>query len=234
MNKQNSFKWKHYQPDIILLTVRWYLRYNLSFRDLVEMMEERGLSIAHTTIMRWVHQYSPELDKRVRRYLKKTNDSWRVDETYVKVKGKWMYLYRAVDSEGNTIDFYLSKNRNAKSAKRFLKKALASCHSVTPRVITVDKNPAYPVAIKALHEEKSMPIGVKVRQIRYLNNIVEQDHRFIKKRIRTMLSLKSFRTAKWILAGIEAMHMMKKGQTSQENSVQNQVNLIHQIFGIPA
>ncbi|MED1287823.1 IS6 family transposase, partial [Bacillus mycoides] len=98
MNKQNSFKWKHYQPDIILLTVRWYLRYNLSFRDLVEMMEERGLSIAHTTIMRWVHQYSPELDKRVRRYLKKTNDSWRVDETYVKVKGKWTYLYRAVDS----------------------------------------------------------------------------------------------------------------------------------------
>ncbi|MED1287831.1 IS6 family transposase, partial [Bacillus mycoides] len=98
MNRQNSFKWKHYQPDIILLTVRWYLRYNLSFRDLVEMMEERGLSIAHTTIMRWVHQYSPELDKRVRRYLKKTKDSWRGDETYVKVKGKWMYLYRAVDS----------------------------------------------------------------------------------------------------------------------------------------
>lgn len=114
-------------------------------------MEERGLSIAHTTIMRWVHQYSPELDKRVRRYLKKTNDSWRVDETYVKVKGKWMYLYRAVDSEGNTIDFYLSKHRNAKSAKRFLKKALAFCHSVTPRVITVDKNSAYPVAMKALH-----------------------------------------------------------------------------------
>ncbi|MED1042825.1 IS6 family transposase, partial [Bacillus mycoides] len=104
MEKENLFKWKHYQPDIILLTVRWYLRYNLSFRDLVEMMEERGLSISHTTIMRWVHQYGPELDKRIRRYLKQINGSWRVDETYIKVKGQWMYLYRAVDSNGNTID----------------------------------------------------------------------------------------------------------------------------------
>jgi transposase, IS6 family len=136
MEKKNLFKWKHYQPDLILLTVRWYLRYNPSFRDLVEIMEERGLSIAHTTIMRWVHQYGPELDKRVRRYLKTTNDSWRVDETYVKVKGQWMYLYRAVDSEGNTIDFYLSKTRNKQAAKRFLKKALAFSHVSKPRVIT--------------------------------------------------------------------------------------------------
>jgi IS6 family transposase len=124
MEKQNLFKWKHYQPDLILLTVRWYLWYNLSFRDLVEMMEERGLSIAHTIIMRWVHQYGPELDERVRRYLKITNDSWRVDETYVKVKGQWMYLYRAVDSEGNTIDFYLSKARNKQAAKRFFLESL--------------------------------------------------------------------------------------------------------------
>ena len=120
MEKQNLFKWKHYQPDIILLTVRWYLRYNLSFRDLVEMMEERGLSMAHTTIMRWVHQYGPELDERVRRHLKPTNDSWRVDETYIKVKGQWMYLYRAVDSEGNTIDFYLSKTRDKQGCKVLL------------------------------------------------------------------------------------------------------------------
>ncbi|HEK9104362.1 TPA: IS6 family transposase, partial [Bacillus pseudomycoides] len=104
MKNQNLFKWKHYQPDIILLTVRWYLRYNLSFHDLVEMMEERGLSIFHTIIIRWVHQYGPELDKRIRRYLKQTNDSWKVNETSIKVKGQWMYLYRAVDSKGNTID----------------------------------------------------------------------------------------------------------------------------------
>ena len=120
MAKEHVFKWKHYQPDVILLTVRWYLRYNLSFRDLVEMMEERGLSISHTTIMRWVHQYGPELDKRVRRHLKPINDSWRVEETYVKVKGQWMYLYRAVDSEGNTIDFYLSKSRDKRTSSQAL------------------------------------------------------------------------------------------------------------------
>jgi transposase, IS6 family len=235
MKKPVEFKWKHYQPDIILLTVRWYLRYSLSFRDLVEMMEERGLSMAHTTIMRWVHQYGPELDERVRRHLKSTNDSWRVDETYVKVKGQWMYLYRAVDSEGNTIDFYLSKARNKQAAKRFFKKALAFSHVSKPRVITVDKNPAYPIAIQELKEEKQMPEGIQLRQVKYLNNIVEQDHRFIKKRIRPMLGLKSLRTAKRIIAGIEAMHMIKKGQTLQrEKSVQNQKEFIHQLFGLVA
>ena len=235
MKKPAEFKWKHYEPEMILLTVRWYLRYNLSFRDLVEIMEERGLSIAHTTIMRWVHQYGPELDKRVRCHLKQTNDSWRVDETYIKVKGQWMYLYRAVDSDGNTIDFFLSKTRDSKSAKRFLKKALAFSHVSTLRVITVDKNPAYPVATEELKEKKKMPEGIQIRQVKYLNNIVEQDHRFIKKRIRTMLGFNSFRTAKQIIAGIEAMHMIKKGQTLQgKKSVQNQVNFIHELFRLTA
>ncbi|RFT66288.1 IS6 family transposase [Bacillus clarus] len=233
MRKENLFKWKHYQPDIILLTVRWYLRYNLSFRDLVEMMEERGLSIAHTTIMRWVHQYGPELDERVRRHLKTTNDSWRVDETYVKVKGQWMYLYRAVDSEGNTIDFYLSESRDKQAAKRFFKKALAASHICKPRVITVDKNPAYPVAIQELKEEKRMPEGIQLRQVKYLNIIVEQDHRFIKKRVRSMLGFKSYETATSILSGVETMHMMKKGELHlQVKSAQNEVRFIHKLFGI--
>ncbi|WP_231373273.1 IS6 family transposase [Bacillus sp. 37MA] len=218
---------------MILLTVRWYLRYNLSFGNMVEMMEERGLSMAHTTIMRWVHQYGPELDERVRRHLKQTNDSWRVDETYVKVKGQWMYLYRAADSKGNTIDFHLSKTRDYKAAKRFFKKALRSFHVSKPRVITVDKNPAYPLAIKALQETKSMPSGMQLRQKKYLNNIVEQDHRFIKKRVRSMLGLKSFRTAKRIIYGVEAMHMLKKKQLLlRDNSVQNQITFIHQLFGL--
>ncbi|MBE7105756.1 IS6 family transposase [Bacillus cereus] len=235
MEKQNLFKWKHYQPDIILLTVRWYLRYNLSFRDLVEMMEERGLSLAHTTIMRWVHQYGPELDKRVRRHLKSTNDSWRVDETYVKVKGQWMYLYRAVDSKGNTIDFHLSKTRDHRAAKLFFKKALQSFRVSKPRVITVDKNPAYPIAIEELKKEKKMPVGIQIRQVKYFNNIVEQDHRFIKKRVRSMLGLKSFRTAKSILSGIEAMHIIKKGQLIlRDKSVQNEMKFIHQLFGMAA
>ena len=231
MKKQNLFKCKHYQPDVILLTVRWYLRYNLSFRDLVEMLEERGLSIAHTTIMRWVHQYGPQLEERVRHHLKSTNDSWRVDETYIKVKGQWMYLYRAVDSEGYTIDFYLSKSRDKQAAKRFFKKALAASHICKPR--TVDKNPAYPVAIQELKKEKHMPQGIQIRQVRYLNNIVEQDHRFIKKRVRSMLGFKSYKTATSILSGVEAMHMIKKKQTHQRmTSAQNQKEFIHRLFGL--
>ncbi len=207
----------------------------MSFRNVVEMTEERGLSMAHITIMRWVHQYGTELDERVRRHLKQTNDSWRVDETYVKVKGQWMYLYRAVDSKGNTIDFHLSKTRDYKAAKRFFKKALRSFHVSKPRVITVDKNPAYPLAIKALKETKSMPTGMQLRQKKYLNNIVEQDHRFIKKRVHSMLGLKSFRTAKQIIYGVEAMHMLKKKQLLlKDNSVQNQITFIHQLFGLSA
>ncbi|HDT6579646.1 TPA: IS6 family transposase [Bacillus cereus] len=235
MEKENVFKWKHYQPDIILLTVRWYLRYNLSFRDLVEMLEERGLSVSHITIMRWVHQYGPELDKRIRRHLKQTNDSWRVYETYIKVKGEWMYLYRAVDSKGNTIDFSLNKTRGQKAAKRFFKKALRSFHVSKPRVITVDKSPAYPIAIEQLKKEKSIPDGMQLRQQKYLNNIVEQDHRFIKKRIRSMLGFKCFDTATSILSGVEAMHMIKKEQLDlRDQSVQNQKEFIHQLFGFAA
>ncbi|PGA66072.1 IS6 family transposase, partial [Bacillus toyonensis] len=153
-------------------------------------------------------------------------------ETYIKVHGKWMYLYRAVDSEGNTVDFYLSKNRKAQSAKRFFKKSLASCHVSKPRVLTVDKNPAYPQAVKQSKKEKCLPLDVELRQKKYLNNMVEQDHRFIKKRVRLMLGFQSFQTATKTLAGIEAMHIIKKGQTLQgEKSVQNQIQLIHNLFG---
>ncbi len=116
---RNYFKWKHFEPEIILLCVRWYLKYGLSYRNLVEMMSERGMSVAHTSIMRWVHQYAPQIDKKVRKYLKPTNDSWRVDETYIKVKGQWKYLYRAVDSNGSTLDFMFSAKRDTKAAKRF-------------------------------------------------------------------------------------------------------------------
>ncbi|WP_391204434.1 IS6 family transposase [Psychrobacillus sp. L4] len=233
MEKEQLFKWKHFQPEIILLTVRWYLRYNLSFRNLVEMMEERGLSMAHTTIMRWVHQYGPELDVRIRPHLKRINDSWRVDETYIKVKGQWMYLYRAVDSEGTTIEFHLSKTRDKQAAKDFFKKALKSNHMSKPRVITVDKNPAYPIAIKQLKKEKSIPDDMQIRQQKYLNNIVEQDHRFIKKRVRSMLGLKTFRTAQQIICGVEVMHMLKKGQLLQRGkSVKNEIEFIHKLFGV--
>lgn len=135
---ENPFKRRHYQSEIILPCVRWYLRYSLSYRDLEEMMTERGLSVDHTTISRWVQQYAPEIDKRSRLYLKQTNDSWRVDETYVKVRGKWMYLYRAIDSTGQTLDFLLNQTRSSRAAKRFFRKVLGRSNATTPRVINVD------------------------------------------------------------------------------------------------
>ena len=130
--------------------------------------------------MRWVHQYGPELNERIRKHLKSTNDSWRVDETYIKIKGEKMYLYRAIDSGGNTIDFYLSPKRDAMVAKRFLKKTLASYHATKPRSITADGDKAYPVAIRELKKEKCIPHSTPLRVKKYLNNIIEQDHRFIK------------------------------------------------------
>jgi len=140
MSKPNPFKWRHHQAQIILRCVRWYLSYPLSYRQVAEMVNERGMDVHHTTVFRWVQEYGPELDKRCRPHLRPTNDSWRVDETYIEVKGKWKYLYRAVDSDGNTLDFLLTAHRDAKAAKRFFRKALKAAHTQEPRVITVDKN----------------------------------------------------------------------------------------------
>ena len=146
---ENPFKWHHYEDEIIILCVRWYLRYALSYRDLEEMMSERGLSVVHATIYRWVQRFAPELEKRMRPHLKKSNDSWRVDETYVKVRGKWMYLYRAVDSSGQTLDFLLNQTRSKRAAKRFFRKVLES-YVTKPRVIMAHKIAAYPTAIDDL------------------------------------------------------------------------------------
>ena len=171
MNNQSPFKWRHYEADIILLCVRWYLRYSLSYRDLEEMMRERGLHVDHTTIYRWVQHYAPELEKRCRPHLKATNDSWRVDETYVKVKKVWMYLYRAVDSQGNTLEFLLSTTRDGKAAKCFFAKTLTAPRTTTPRVINVDKNAAYPKAFNELKDEEALADSCELRQVKYLNNI---------------------------------------------------------------
>jgi transposase, IS6 family len=192
--------------------VRWYLRYALSYRDLEEMMNERGLSVDHTTIYRWVHWYAPELEKRSRHHLRPTSDSYRVDETYVKIKGKWYYLYRAVDSTGQTIDFMLSAKRDARAAKRFFRKMLKATSHASPRVINVDKNPAYPPAVEQLKEEGTLPNHTQLRQCKYLNNIIEQDHRFIKRRVNPGLGFFSFNTARRTIGGYEVMNMIRKGQ----------------------
>jgi IS6 family transposase len=236
MSTPALFKWRHFLPEIILLNVRWYCRYALSYRDLEEMMQERGVEVDHSTINRWVLKYAPELDKRIRPHLKPTNDSWRVDETYIKIKGEWKYLYRAVDSEGKTLDFMLSAKRNGKAAARFFRKVLKAQHTQAPRVITVDKNAAYPVAIDELREDQTLNAETELRQSKYLNNIVEQDHRNIKRIVKPMMGFKSFNSARRTLSGIEAMNMMRKGQVKgikQGNSV-SQAKFIEAIFEIAA
>ncbi len=195
MNTFTPFKWRHFQAEIILLCVRWYLRYPLSYRDLEKIMLERGFQIDHTTIYRWDQCYAPELEQCCRSHLKETNDSWRVDETYIKVKKVWMYLYRAVDSQGNTLEFLLSPRRDGEAAKRFFAKTLAASHTSMPRVITVNKNAAYPKAFKELKAERVMPDGCELRQRKYLNNLVEQDHRFIKRLVKLGMGFFSFETA---------------------------------------
>ncbi len=234
MNAATLFKWRHFESEIILLCVRWYLRYALSYRDLEEMMAERGLSVDHTTIYRWVQRYAPELEKRCRLHLKTTNDSWRVDETYVKVKGIWIYLYRAVDSQGNTLEFLLSTARDAQAAKRFFVKALGASHTVTPRVITVDKNAAYPKAIKELQTARVLAVSCELRQSKYLNNLIEQDHRFIKRLVKPGMGFFSFETAWRTLQGYEAINMMRKGQMQgvSRGDSRRQAAFIAELFGV--
>jgi transposase, IS6 family len=151
------FKWRHFEGEVILLCIRWYLRYALSYRDVEELMQERGLAVDHTSIFRWVQRYAPELDKRCRPRLKATNDSYRVDETYIKTKKEWYYLYRAVDSTGAILDFMLSATRDGDAAERFFRQVLQASHTRTPRVITVDKNAAYPLAFEALQQDGTLP-----------------------------------------------------------------------------
>jgi transposase-like protein len=229
----SPFKWRHFEGQIILLCVRWYLRYCLSYRDLEEMMAERGLQVDHTTIYRWVQQYAPELEKRCKPHLKQTNDSWRVDETYIKVKGQWLYLYRAVDSAGNTLEFLLSEHRDAQAAKRFFTKVLGASHTTIPRVINVDRNPAYPKAVDELKAEGQLPQGCQLRLIKYLNNVIEQDHRFIKRLVTAGLGFCSFPTAWRTLRGYETMHMIRKGQVPA-GGAQAQVEFVNSLFGLAA
>ena len=231
---ENPFKWRHYESEIILLCVRWYLRYALSYRDLEEMMTERGLSVVHTTIYRWVQHYAPEIDKRSRPFLKQTNDSWRVDETYVKVRGKWMYLYRAVDSAGQTLDFLLNQTRSTRAAKRFFRKMLGNSHVTQPRVINVDKNPAYIGAVDDLKRDKLLPDACKRRPSQYMNNIVEQDHRFIKRRVKPGLGFFSYPTAWRTLQGYETMNMIRKGQAegADKGNIKAQNQFIAGLFGL--
>ena len=211
------FKGRHFDRSVILLCVRWYLAYNLSLRNLEEMMAERGISVDHATVHRWVVRYSSELLDRFNRRKRAVTARWHIDETYVKVRGRWMYLYRAINSHGDTVEFWFSERRNLAAAKRFLRKALRR-HG-RPERIVIDGSQTNRKAILSCDTEHRLQDRsrrqlkpIRIRQSQYLNNRIEQDHRAVKRRIRPMLGFKSMVSARTILSGIEMVHMMRKGQ----------------------
>ena len=213
----NPFKGRHFQRDIILWAVRWYCKYGISYRELQEMLAERGVNVDHSTIYRWVQRYAPEMEKRLRWYWRNPSDlcPWHMDETYVKVNGRWAYLYRAVDSRGRTVDFYLSSRRNSKAAYRFLGKILNNVKKwQIPRFINTDKAPAYGRALALLKREGRCPSDVEHRQIKYRNNVIECDHGKLKRIIGATLGFKSMKTAYATIKGIEVMRALRKGQAS--------------------
>ena len=234
INGSALFRGRHFAEEIIVLCVRWYLRFSLSYRDLEELMAERGLSVDHRTVWRWVQRYVPELDRRVRRELRRTGTSWRVDETYVRVAGRWMYLFRAVDSAGATLDFYLSEKRDAAAAKHFFDNILAAPNHPRPRVINVDGNLSYPHAVSRLKQERRLGQRCRCRTSPYLNNIVEQDHRALKRRINAKQGFRSLEGARRTISGYEVMHMIRKGQVRWllKGDVSGQVLFINLTLGL--
>ncbi|MGY2486206.1 IS6 family transposase [Cupriavidus sp. CP313] len=198
----------HYPLEVMLTCVRWYVAYPLSLRQLEEMMAERGISVDYSTMHRWALKLLPALHKVFRRRKRPVAKSWRMDETYILVRGQWKYLYRAVDRAGNTIDFLLRAQRDKAAAQRFLKKAVEQ--NGEPDSVTIDGSPANLAALHDINADRETPIVI--RQVKYLNNIVEQDHRAIKRLTRPMLGFKNFRCASVLLGGIELMHMIAKGQ----------------------
>ena len=203
-----DFKGSQFEKEIILWGVRWYVAYPISYRQLEEMMQERGVSVDHATLNRWVIKYAPEFEKQFRRRQQPVGRSWRMEETYVRVKGEWKYLYRAVDKDGQTVDFLLTPTRDRDAAEAFLRKAIRT--QGLPEKITIDQSGSNTAAIT--HYNKTHQTAIAIRQCKYLNNIVEQDHRAVKRKVRPMLGFKSFGAACGTIAGIEVMHAIRKGQ----------------------
>jgi putative transposase len=203
-----NFKGMRFPIDVILVCIRWYAAYPLSYRHLEEIMEERGVSVDHSSINRWAIRFLPLIEKMAQKHKRPVGGSWRMDETYIKVKGAWKYLYRAVDKQGKTVDFLLTAKRDIAAAKRFFDKAMGA--NGDPAKVAMDKSGANRAAMDAINAGRA--VSILVRQVKYLNNIVEQDHRAIKRVTRPMLGFKSFHAAGSVLAGIELMHMIRKGQ----------------------
>jgi putative transposase len=198
----------HYPLEVMLVCVRWYAAYPLSFRNIEEMMAERGVFVDHSTVHRWALKILPVLAAMFRLRKRPVGGNWRMDETYVKVGGQWKYLYRAVDRDGDTVDFLLRAKRDHAAARAFFERAI-DLHGV-PEKITIDKSGSNTAAIVSIQADSGLPI--KLRQSKYLNNIVEQDHRAIKRITRPMLGFKTVLCARILIAGIETMHMIRKSQ----------------------
>src|SRR5665647_3282904 len=212
--------------DVILVCIRWYAAYPLSYRQLEEMMQERGVFVDHSSINRWAIRFLPLLEKVLRKHKRPVGGSWRMDETYIKVKGVWKYLYRAVDKQGKTVDFLLTVKRDKAAVMRFFDKAMQA--NDVPENVTMDKSGAIKAAIDEINANSEIPIIV--RQVKYLNNIVEQDHRAVKRVTKAMLNFKSFQSAKCVLAGIELMHMIRKGQLMLEGC--NEMSFAEQFYAL--
>lgn len=221
-----AIKGMRFQIDIILVCIRWYVAYPLSYRHLEEIMQERGVFVDHSSINRWAIRFLPLLEKAFPKHKRPVAGNWRMDETYIKVKGIWKYLYRAVDKEGKTVDFLLTARRDKAAALRFFDKAMKA--SGVPEKVTMDKSGANKAAMEEIHGRGETPIIA--RQVKYLHNIVEQDHRAIKRVTRPMLNFKSFRAARNVLAGIELMHMIRKGQLMLQGG--NELSFADQFYAL--
>jgi transposase-like protein len=208
--KPELFKGRHFNHLLIIQAVRWYVTYKLSYRDVCDLMAGRGVTVVHTTVLRWVQCFVPAFEIMWKKYARPVGSSWRVDETYIKVKGAWKYLYRAVDSTGQTVDFLLSKNRDKAAAIRFFKKAIGS-HDV-PEKIRLNGSRASHQAVAELKAEGVLPAQTLVRTNKYLNNLIEQDHQKVKQRCYPMLGFKAFGNAEVTLSGIQLANKIKKGQ----------------------
>lgn len=210
-----EFKWSHFAKEIILWGVRWYVAYPISYRQLEEMMNERGVLVDHSTLNRWVIKFAPEVEKQFRRQQRPVGKSWRMDETYVRVKGEWKYLYRAVDKDGHTIDSLLTPNRDRDAAEAFLREAIHT--QGLPEKITIDQSDSNTAAIT--HYNRMHKTDIVIRHSKYLNNLVEQDHRAVKRVVKPMLGFKSFWAACCTIAGIEVMLAIRKGQLARIEEV---------------
>lgn len=229
------FKRRRFPVEIILLCVRWYCKYGISYRDLAEMMQERGVEVDPTTIMRWIHRYAPELEKRARRFQRYGSTSWRVDETYIKVGGRWKYLFRAVDKHGMLIDFMLLERRNTRAAYRFLSKALTTMRDWPASSITTDKLRSYPEAIERLKREGKLSTTAKHRTSKYLNNIIEADHGALKQVIRPTRGFQTMKTATATIKGFEIMRMIRRGHClTCKRGANNEARFVNSLFGVAA